>query len=77
MVSPVQVSLPETLIASKNILVVTSPHFLKRDNPSFSHPKIKNKPPSGVINQIVFAEIPPVAMANIDPEKNNIPIKKL
>ena len=37
---------------------------------------MKESPPKGVINQIDLAEIPPIVIKYMEPEKNRIPQKK-
>lgn len=40
-----------------------------------NHPEINKNPPKGVMNQRCLAEINPVAMTKMDPEKSRIPAK--
>jgi len=46
---------------------------LKNEIALINHPKIKNKPPRGVINQICLACTRPKEMLKMEPEKNKIP----
>ena len=49
---------------------------MKKEIAVINHPRIKNKPPSGVMNQICLASMTPVEIIKIEPEKNRIPVKK-